>query len=269
MPVTETTGKLVKASGATLVTYRIEGGYLAQPRWASNRRKGTIYGHPAGVYSPEMLAAMSEAEIDDTITRDLHFDIWDWQKSRPEGPAKYICAKGGSAEGLEKAVCSCPECGRIGELYSRGSEAGCSCGFKVRFDETGMFEPARPFETIVDWEKHDFKVLSAYLDPAQNDALRDPSAVPELLGDDGATLFRVDKEHNHEQIASGRLSITYKEGKYSISVDDTSFELGSIINMTMVLSNRIVFSDDDGYYEINSGGTNLRKYVLAREIALD
>ena len=36
--VQEATGKLAKLSGATLVTYRIEGGYLSKPRWADTMR---------------------------------------------------------------------------------------------------------------------------------------------------------------------------------------------------------------------------------------
>ena len=40
LPVMPYTGKLVKGSGATLVTYLLEGAYLSAPRWALSTRKG-------------------------------------------------------------------------------------------------------------------------------------------------------------------------------------------------------------------------------------
>ena len=55
MPVTPYTGKLVKGSGATLVTYMIEGAYLSAPTWALETRKGKVFAHLVNVYSPETL----------------------------------------------------------------------------------------------------------------------------------------------------------------------------------------------------------------------
>ena len=71
MPIFPATAKLAKRSGATLVTYRIEGGYLSWPRWASNLRRGAVHGHPVGVYSPEQLKTMTPAEIKALIERDI------------------------------------------------------------------------------------------------------------------------------------------------------------------------------------------------------
>jgi hypothetical protein len=57
------TGKTVRASGATLVTYRFYGDYLTKPRWAKNVRRGKEWGEVVGVYSPEELKAMSADEV--------------------------------------------------------------------------------------------------------------------------------------------------------------------------------------------------------------
>ena len=75
------TGKMVKASGATLVTYRLEGAYLSKPRWAKSVRRGRVHGHPVNVYPPELLKTMSAAEVNAAIERDIFEDAWERQRA--------------------------------------------------------------------------------------------------------------------------------------------------------------------------------------------
>ena len=112
------------------------------------------------VYGPEMLKEMSDEEVEALIAKDLAFDTWEWQKSRPGGPVKYRCAKGGNADGLERSVFTCPACGAFGTLKSKGDSIGCSCGFNLRMEDTGFFEEGGPFETVADWEESDRKKLA-------------------------------------------------------------------------------------------------------------
>ena len=49
------TGKLAKAAGVPLVTYRLEGGYLTSPRWSKKARRGMMRGRLVHIYSPEEL----------------------------------------------------------------------------------------------------------------------------------------------------------------------------------------------------------------------
>lgn len=271
------TGGLIRSCRATLVTYKIEGGYLAQPRWAYSSRKGLVYGHPVNVYSPETLAEMSDEEIEKTIADDLRFDCWEWQKSQPGGPVRYRCKKGGNAEGLERAVFSCPECRRMGTLQTGGDMISCSCGFSVRLSDTGFFEQPSPYETIRDWEQADMKHLSSVIDsekrshlPASGDedepARGDAS---EIFGDDDVTLRRIGEGHISEEIARGRLSLCCEGGELVLAAEEHSFRYGDIGEMMMVLSGRLLFSTSDGYYELLSKKANMRKYLIAREVILD
>ena len=57
-PIFPATGKLVKSSGASLVTFRLEGGYLSLPRWGKNICRGAVRGHPVACYSPEQLGTL-------------------------------------------------------------------------------------------------------------------------------------------------------------------------------------------------------------------
>ena len=57
------TGKLVKISGANLVTFKIQGAYLKIPRWGFTRRKGSWNGKFMNFYSSDQLKNMTPEEI--------------------------------------------------------------------------------------------------------------------------------------------------------------------------------------------------------------
>ena len=63
--------KVAKKSKAKLVTFRIEGGYLTQPRWSTTTRRGKTRGRLINVYTPEQLAEMSDGQISEAIITDL------------------------------------------------------------------------------------------------------------------------------------------------------------------------------------------------------
>lgn len=263
MPVKPHTGRLVKGSGATLVTYRLEGAYLSAPRWAENTRKGRVYGYPVSIYSPETLRRMSEEEIEEAIAKDLAFDTWEWQKTQPGGPLSFI-GKGGNADGIERAVFTCPSCRSFGTLGSDGDSIGCSCGFKAKLADTGFFDPPDPFETISDWEVFDKRTLRTVLSDNSSE-----SSDREIFSDDGVTLARIEEGHEEKEAASGKLSLDITGKEPFLCIGGYRFSMKDISNMTMVLAGRIVFSDESGYYELRSDKkrkTNLRKYVIAREI---
>ena len=265
-PVMPYTGKLVKGSGATLVTYLLEGAYLSAPRWSLSTRKGKVYGRPAGIYSPDVLKEMTDEEVEQQIAKDLGFDTWEWQKTRAEGPVIYKCTKGGNADGLERSAFCCPSCGSFGTLKSKGDSIGCSCGFKVRMEDTGFFEAGGPFETVADWEEFDRKKLAERMDEMGRAAGEDV-----VFTDDEVVLHRIEEGHSDEEAARGKLTLSFADEKFILSIGDCSFDLKEITNMTMVLASRIVFSDKSGYYELLSdkkSRTNLRKYVIARELLL-
>jgi len=262
------TGKLVRGSGATLVTYVLEGGYLTAPRWSLAPRKGKVYGRPAGIYSPETLSGMSDEEVEALIARDLSFDIWEWQKSQADGPVRFRCVKGGNADGLERSVFTCPECGAFGTLKSQGNSIGCSCGFRIRLLDTGFFEDGAPFETVADWEELDKESLRRVLHDSGTAA---DSRAAEIFSDEEVHLARINDGHGDEELTGGKLTLSRKTGSFMMSIGDYSFDLKDISNMTMVLAGRIVFSDKSGYYELTTqkgNRTNLRKYVIARDLLI-
>ena len=79
------TGRLVKTAGCGLVTYRLEGGYFASPRWGgASIRRGYLHGSPVKVYTPEMLQGMTNEELHTAITQDLFEDAYARQLANPK-----------------------------------------------------------------------------------------------------------------------------------------------------------------------------------------
>lgn len=258
------TGKLVRQSGATLVTFRIEGAYLSLPRWASGIRKGKVYGHTVNIYPSEVLKGMTAEEITEAIDRDIYFDIWKWQDEQQGGRIRYK-GKGRSgdlASGLEKALFICPECRRVGSLTSSGDMISCQCGFRTRFSETGFFEDSIPeIRTIADWDRWQTEEFSRQLDSLSIEAERGDAEGKIILRDEDARLLRIEDGHRDEQIAEGALMVKISDGRFIMSAGGVEFDVRDISLMAMVLSGILLLQTDEGYYQIQTENVNLRKYL--------
>lgn len=145
----EATGKLARSGGCTLVTYRINGGYFSSPRWSgSSLRRGKLSGEVVGMYSPQELRAMSADEINRLIARDLYVDAYAQQQAEP------VSFKGSKlAENLETLIFTCPKCGAMHRMESRGNKFFClSCGMETEYTATGFFSGGElPFDNVRDW----------------------------------------------------------------------------------------------------------------------
>lgn len=143
-PIPPATGKMARACGGTLVTYRWTGGYFSSPRWGESSRRGRIEGHIAGIYTHEQLATMSDDEIREAVERDLYVNAYEDQEK------EQVAFTGKNrALGLESMLFVCPRCGRIGSLKSAGNRLFCTglknriaekCGFDAEFDEYGYLD---------------------------------------------------------------------------------------------------------------------------------
>ena len=243
-PIFPATGKLAKSSGAALVTFRLEGGYLSLPRWGKHICRGAVHGHPVGVYSPEELKKLSPQEINALIERDIAEDAWERQRQRP---VRYRGKR--RAEGMERALYACPGCRRIGTLRTDRDRVFCPCGFERRYTEYGFFEPREPFETLADWDLWQRELLRA----------RDFAHVGDLLfQDEGLELKRIQSDHREELLALG----TLRQFEDRLECADWRFPLLEIRSMAMVQTHLLLFSSGGNYYQLRSStGVNLRKYL--------
>ncbi len=236
------TGKLAKSSGATLVTFRIEGGYLSIPRWGKGVRRGRVHVHPVKVYPPELLKTMSAAEVDEAINRDISEDAWERQRRDP------VAYRGKRrAEGLQRALYLCPGCRRIGTLRTEDDRIFCSCGLDLRYTETGFFSPETPFADLRDWDRWEREQLRA----------RDFSHGESLFSDGNVSLMKISTSHEELDVGGGEL----RQFEDRLVCGDRAFAMEKISNMAVVLTHLLLFTYEGEYYQIRSDqGANLRKY---------
>ncbi|MCL1906230.1 MAG: 1-acyl-sn-glycerol-3-phosphate acyltransferase [Clostridiales bacterium] len=244
--ISPATAKLVKASGAQLITFRLEGGYLTTPRWAKGRRKGKMAGCVAGRYSAADLRAMTNEDVLSVIKRDIYENAYERQKDTP------IPYRGKDlAEHIETVLYLCPSCQSIGTIHSRGDDFFCGCGLKATYTETGFLEGrGLPFSTIAAWNSWQVKRLA--------DIVRDAGEEP-ICGDEAQRLFKVQPTRSGDFMGEGELRMTARE----FSCAGFVFPLEQITRLTIVDQMTLVFSLKDGtHYEIRSvSPRNALKYT--------
>ena len=256
-PIFPATGKLAKATGASLVTYRMEGGYLTTPRWSHGTRKGHMRGYVVNIYTPEQLKQMTPEEVNDRIREDIMEDAFDRQRTMP-----YRYKGKDLAKGLENALYFCPKCGRIGTLKSEKDIFSCTCGFRVRFSETGFFEkvepgdPELPFETVRDWDFWQDKRIVEYAASLGEDEI--------AYSDPDVKLIGVGRKHKDSRLEIGTLSIS----KEALSVGSHRFPLENISSMGLMGTYKMMFSVDGQSYELRAAKKPYcgRKYYTFYEL---
>ncbi len=228
-PILPSTAQLIKAARCGLVTYKIEGGYFVSPAWSENgTRRGHIKGAPVNIYTKEQLAAMSDEEVYDCITRDLYEDAYATQL---EAPKRY---KGKQpAYRLENLLFLCPECRAHGSISSKGDKVTCSaCGHSFIYNELGLLEGTR-FKTVK--ELSDWQSLEVAKD-----------------AEDGriytARLGRISAigKGTEQIISEGELSLSAE----TLKCGDFEMPLASIPDIAIHGKHSLVFSGGEQYYEL-------------------
>ena len=228
-PVAISTAKLVKTSGADLITFRLEGGYFATPRWAKINRKGPVSGKIVNTYSAATLKTMSAEEVLKIIERDIHEDAYERQK---DAPKRYVGED--LAESLETALYLCPGCRKIGTLKSDGDRFFCGCGLDSRYTETGFLEgDALPFSNITEW----YRWQEAELPKVVSDSGDKP-----ICTDENQQLFEVNPAKGTTLIGEGVMSID----RQTLRCAGKSFELTDITRVAIVGQMDLIFSDKSG-----------------------
>ncbi|MBO4562012.1 MAG: 1-acyl-sn-glycerol-3-phosphate acyltransferase [Clostridia bacterium] len=240
-PVFPATGKLAKAAGVPLVTFRIEGGYLSSPRWSKKARKGRMHGAPVHVYGVDELKAMTAEEVTRAIDRDIFEDAWARQDSE-----HVPYASKARAVGLERALFICPECGGTCCMKTHRHSLKCAlCGTERELDEYGFFRDGR-FRTVAEWDEWQKTAIT---------------------GIRGRGLFR--GEGSLTRIGGAKKKVDYSlelpGGRGEIRLGEMRLPFSEISDMAMVKTNRLLFTTGEGYYELMDNKGELRPFLIAWE----
>ena len=234
-PIAAATGKLVKASGAQLVTFRLEGGYFTTPAWGHGLRRGIMRGSPVRIYPPEELKDMTADEISAAITRDIHEDAYETQAKTPvkyRGKAR--------AEHLEKVLYLCPRCHNLATLHTDGTAFSCECGLHGNYDEYGqLVGDSLPFHTVTDWVQWQ----RAYL--------------PELVAGKGEHFMHSSRNQQLVAVSDKTGATQTAEGLLAISPDSLElagqiFPLAEIGEFSIHGGEVLIFFHNGIHFEIKS-----------------
>ncbi len=241
-PILPSTAKLIKSARCGLVTYKLVGGHFISPMWSgSNTRRGYCHGEVVNVYTKEQVAAMSQEELYEAITRDLHEDAYARQKSEPRDyRGKRL------AEGLENLLFICPQCGGYDTFATSDDTLTCKkCGLSAKCTTRATLESA-PFATVKAFSDWQNERVSA-------DA--DSGVVYRAAGGTLATVC----QHVETPLASGEVSL---DGEF-LRCGDVAIAVSEISDMAMHGKRALVFSAADTYYElIPSDDANALKFWL-------
>jgi 1-acyl-sn-glycerol-3-phosphate acyltransferase len=252
-PIIPSTGKLVRVSGAALITYRLRGGYLATPRWAARMRKGPLWGAPVGVYLPGELKTMSPDQINALIQRDIFEDAYQTMENLSPRP---VYRSRTLAENLETALYLCPHCLSIGRLSSRDDRLFCDCGMDWRYDEQGILHtktqgdrqnlpnlpdiptlPPKPFTTVRDWWFWQQETIKALADEGDL-----------YVSDENQALYEVQPGKGSALLEKGRLSL----GREGLACGSRRFDLKKISELAIHGQRTLIFSAAGKQYELRS-----------------
>jgi len=246
--IPESTGKLIKLSGAALITFRLDGGYFSSPRWSRTLRRGSMRGRMVREYSPEEIKAMTVDELNMIIKNDLYVNAYEENK---ENPIAYNGKK--LAENLETALYLCPVCGEIATLKSENDQFYCSCGLNLKYNPYGKFvsdgSSIVPFDTVLDW----INWQSSKIKELAHSYKSLPSDKP-IFCDEGQSLFEIDKASKSKLIDKGKLCMyNNRLVFYCENNNEYTFNFEKISNMAIHGQMVLIFSTTDRKsYEIKS-----------------
>lgn len=154
------TAKLIKKLNVDVVIAKINGGYLAHPRWGFYRKKGHFHTHFYKLISKESLPALSVESIEMQLRNAIAFNDFKWNASN-----QYRYRLIGRANGIEHYLYYCPKCKKTQSLKGKNANINCMhCGKIASFDETSQLNG--PYPSLVEWGNDQKKIFPKRLNEA-------------------------------------------------------------------------------------------------------
>jgi 1-acyl-sn-glycerol-3-phosphate acyltransferase len=245
-------GRLAKKFNVPLVLVRMHGGFNTKARWHRKSSPGKMTAFVSRVISRQELEAMSVADVDSAIQKELVFDEFEWNKT---AQIKYSGRH--KAEYLESVLFYCPECKSINGkkgLRSEGNDFFCrDCGARVRINSTGFFEKIGNAlnipDTILEWSRLQLDFVKAFdFSPfAGNPVFSDPDIV----------LLRVGKT---KEVPLGKGCLEFFADRFTVCGQD--FRLTEITMAVQGVRKLTVYRKDEVYTLSAPYRTNLMKYMI-------
>lgn len=163
------TAKLVKFLKIPVYVSYFKGGYLSKPRWSKTFRKGIMEVDIKLAFTSDELKKMSEDQIYEKLKEKLSYNEFDWQR------VNMIPFKGKNlAEGIERLVYLCPNCGALCSFVSGGDHFNCKeCNIEYKMNKYGFIEGCTEFDNTAEWNTWQRNKISEIIEKGFNLELND------------------------------------------------------------------------------------------------
>ncbi|MCF7931146.1 MAG: 1-acyl-sn-glycerol-3-phosphate acyltransferase [Acholeplasmataceae bacterium] len=149
-----TTAKLVKKIQHEVVLAKINGGYLAAPRWGVRRDKGDFHIHYEPLLTPQDINQMTVEQIEKKLIDAIAFNDYDWNREK-----KIIYKSNQKATGINQYIYACPKCQGIQTIKPSGNDILCNhCGKIAHINPYELIE-GLPFDNFIMWDQFQKKMI--------------------------------------------------------------------------------------------------------------
>ncbi len=147
--IQDSTYKFIQRFDVSVYTIRLNGDYLASPKWGDGVRKGALIEAELNpLFAKGEAKRLPIEEVQRRIDEVLCYDEFAWLAERPEVTYKRKTL----AEGLENILYRCPKCGGMYAFTSKKHTLTCEkCGWQVSLDNRYAFEDGAPFKNFAEW----------------------------------------------------------------------------------------------------------------------
>ncbi len=266
-PINPATAHFIKNCKANVVVCTTQGAYLATNRYSGDRKKGYIGVRYTHLFTPEILAELTEEEIYARILENIRYNDFAFNKVARH---KYV-GKLPNAAGLDKILYKCPDCKKENGLYVVGNAIECKhCGFAAEVNEYYdlVQQKGNKIPQDIDaWYKWQRKCVA---EEVKNDDFA-------LTLQGSLRAFRLDKlrnpPHDKESLSYGKVTLTNKglsvEGEWNGRASNFYFEAKSLYSLTFSTKGFLEFYHNNDYFVIvpeKSDGCLIKWTLAAEEI---
>jgi len=207
--IQDATYKFLQKMNVTVYAIRIQGSYLANPKWGDKIRKGAkVEAELSPLFEEGELANLSTDAIKEKVESAIYYDDWQWLENNPEVHYNHKTL----AEGLENILCVCPTCGAKYSLKTDKNTITCEhCDLHVTLDDRYGLSGVK-FENIAKWYEWQTNVFESEILSDENYVLESKVELRHL-STDGKSCTRPSGEGICKLSREGLRYIGTEDGK--------------------------------------------------------
>jgi len=157
--IQDNTYSFIKKAGVNVYILKINGGYLADPKWGKGFRRGAVVETELDIlYTAEQIKTLSQEQVKQDINRRLFYDEFEWLRHHPgiHYRSKHM------AEGLENILMTCPICARKHTITTKKDRVFCEhCGYLTSIDDRYAFDEDFRFANLAEWYDWQKEMMSS------------------------------------------------------------------------------------------------------------